>query len=179
MSPADPQTVYADFEINKGDLFRANLSLAKWRLLGGILIFAVFVALVVAFFWYLEEQLIFWELSPLFLGAPILAVGGQVLRLHATCRKFVASLPLEQRMVRYIFSSQVDGFDFSNGSSFGHVAWTDVTGIIEEQSYFLIRRSQLEIRVLPKHALHQPSDLAVLRSIFKANLGSRARLLND
>jgi hypothetical protein len=176
---ADHRTVYIDFEIDKRTLFRANLGLAKWRLLAGIVIFTVFAALVVGFFWYVDEQLILWELSPLFLGAPLLSVGGQVLRLHATCRKFVASLPQDQRSIGYIFSTQNDGFDVSSGSSFGHVSWQDVTGITEKPSYILICKNPLEIRVLPKRAILQDSDLDVLRSIFKEKLGPRARLLND
>jgi hypothetical protein len=93
MSPKDTTSVHVDFELTHGELFRVNLDLVKWRLIVGILVAAILIVGLSSFFILIDEVRILLQLSPLIIGAPVVAVGAQVLRLYAVCRKFVSTLP--------------------------------------------------------------------------------------
>jgi len=179
MNPNHTTTVYVDFEINRRVMFRVNVELAKWRILIGLLVAAVPIVGLSYFFILIDEGKIFLQLSPLFVAMPLAAVGGQVLRLHAACRKYVSSLPESQRRVQYLFQAETDGYDLTYGESFTHVAWKDVLKAVEKPGYFVIYLSRFEIRFVPKGGFHLPADIPVLRSILWAKLGTRARLLNQ
>lgn len=170
------QTVQVDFEIDRRDLFKANLDLAKWRILIGIVVAVILAVGLTYFFILIDEKKILLQLSPLFIGVPVVAVGGQVLRLHASCRKFVAGLPVSQRRFRYMFQAEADGYDLNCGESSSHVAWQDVLKVIEKPSYFLIYPNRFEARLLPMRGFHQPSDIPILRDILLSKLGPRAKL---
>jgi hypothetical protein len=179
MNPRDVTTIYVDYEINRRDLFRMNLDLAKWRLFVGVLIAAIPIAGLSYFFLLIDEGEILLELSPLLIGAPLLAVGGQVLRLHAGCRKFVSQLPESHRRSQYLFQTEMDGFDRTCGESFAHVSWNDVLKAIEKPAYFVIQLNTIEARLVPKQGFHVPADIPMLRSILRAKLGARAKLFNE
>ena len=138
MNPSYVTTVHVDFEITRRDTFRVNLELAKWRILIGLLVAAVPIVGLSYFFLLIDEGTMLLQLSPLFIAMPLAAVGGQVLRLHAACRKYVSALPESQRRVQYLFQAETDGYDLTYGDSFSHVAWTDVLKAIEKPAYFVI-----------------------------------------
>jgi hypothetical protein len=178
MNPNDITPIHVDFEINRRDLFRVNLDLAKWRLLAGLLVAAIPIVGLSYFFILIDEGDMLLQLSPLYIGAPLVAVGGQVLRLHAACRKFVSALPASQRRFQYLFQAEGDGYDLTYGESFSHVAWKDVLKAIEKPAHFVIYLNSFEARIVPKEGFHLPADIPILRSILSAKLGTRARLLS-
>jgi YcxB-like protein len=119
------------------------------------------------------------QLSPLLIAAPLAAVGGQVLRLHSACRKFVSALPESQRRIQYSFHLETDGFDVACGESFGHVAWNDVSKAIEKPDYFVLHQNKFQAKVVPKEGFLLHADVATLRGVLRAKLGERARLLSQ
>ncbi|HEY0431207.1 MAG TPA: YcxB family protein [Pyrinomonadaceae bacterium] len=172
-------TIHVDYEINRRDLFRVNLDLDKWRLVIGLVVSAIPVVAGAYFFMLIDEKKMLLQLSPLLAGAPFVAVGGQVLRLHALCRKFVSSLPESQRRVQYFFQPETDGFDVTQGESFGHVAWTDVSKAIEKPAYFVLYRNRFDATIIPKDGFHSRAEVPTLRDVLRAKLGQRAELLNQ
>src|SRR6266576_2385982 len=100
MTPEDDATVLVNFEIDRSDLFRVNMELAKWRFLVGVILIAVLACSVVYFFFLIGEREILLQTSPLFIGVPLIVWGGQILRLHATARKYVSALSESQRHVK-------------------------------------------------------------------------------
>jgi len=177
MTPQDHSSVVVNFEIDHRDLFRANLELAKWRFLLGIIVVAVLSCGVIYFFLLIGERDILLETSPLFIGLPLVALGGQILRLHASARKYVAALPESQRQVQLRFDSRSDGYDLIRGESSSHVAWKDVLSISEKPSYFLIHHNRFEAWTLPKKPF-RPSDIPTFRNIIQSRLGVRAQVSN-
>ena len=170
-------TVLADFDLDHRILFRAHLGLAKRRLIIGFLLLGVWVAGLVYFFTLIAEQTILWQTSPLFIGLPLMGVVGQVLRIHATARKYVSALPPAQRKLLYMFRSQADGFDVLAGESSSHISWTDISKVVEKPTYFLIYHNHFDVGIFPKSAFH-PADLPTFRDILKSSMGPRAQTLN-
>ena len=179
MNSNDNKSVYVDFEITRSDLFRVNLDLVKWRLIAGLLVAAIPIAGLSYFFLLIDEGKMLLQLSPLIIGAPLVAVGAQILRLRAACNKFVSTLPDSQRRAEYLFQAEMDGYDLSYGESFSHVAWNDVLKAIERPAYFVLYLNSFETRIVPKRGFHVPDDVQVLRSILWAKLGTRARILSQ
>ena len=179
MNSNDVPTIHVDFEIDRRDLFRANFDLAKWRLLTGIVVAVIPILGLTYFFILIDEKKILLELSPLFIGVPLVAVGGQVLRLHASCKKLVSGLSDSHRRFQYLFQAEADGYDLNCGESFSHVAWQDVLKVIEKPSYFLIYPNRFEARILPTRGFHQPADIPILRDILLSKLGAKAKLLGQ
>jgi hypothetical protein len=127
------------------------------------------------FFIIIGEQTILLKTSPLFIGLPLVALGGQVLRLHATSRKYVAALSTSQRQHQYMFQSSSDGYDSASGGSFGHTVWKDVMQVVEKPGYFLIYLNRFEAGILPKRGF-QPADIPVFCDIVRSKLGGRAKV---
>ena len=177
MTPQDHSSVVVNFEIDHRDLFRASLELAKWRFLLGIIVVAVLSCGVIYFFLLIGERDILLETSPLFIGLPLVALGGQILRLHASARKYVAALPESQRQVQLRLDSRSDGYDLIRGESSSHIAWKDVLSISEKPSYFLIHHNRFEAWPLPKKPF-RPSDIPTFRNIIQSRLGVRAQVSN-
>jgi len=177
MSNKPATSVQIDFMVNVGDLFRANLALAKARLLLGLGFSLMLVAGLIIIFLTINEKVILVQTSPLFIGLPLVAVGGQLLRMHATCRKYVSSLSPPQRLMRYVFSDAADWFEVRSGESFGRIGWADVWKIAERPRYFLIFISKYDVCVIPKLALANTKELNLFRRILTAKLGSRTELL--
>jgi len=168
--------VYIDFSLERGDLFRANLHMIENHLLMGIVILSLYSAGVVYMFVFLDELGMLVRLSPLFIGFPIMAVAGQVLRVHATCRKYFQSLPESQRRVSFMFTSNADGYDRQNGASFSHIAWSDVLKVVEQSVFFLIYFNRYQAHIIPKRGFHQDSDIPRFKSIVRSELGHKAML---
>lgn len=179
MNSRDDRVIHVDFEMQRRDLFRVNLSLAKWRLIAGILVTSTLMGGLVWFFWLIGDQGVLLELAPLMVGLSLLAFGGQILRLHSECRRFVAALPEAQRRVHFMFATGSDGYDVSSGESFGHVAWKDILKVIETPASFLLYRNRFEIRILPKRGFHQSSDISVFRELLQSQLGTKAKVLSQ
>src|SRR6185295_16064095 len=171
-------TIHVDYEINRRDLFRVNLDLDKWRLLIGLIVSALPVIAGAYFFMLIDEKEILLQLSPLLAGLPFVAMGGQVLRLHAACRKFVSALPESQRRIQYLFQLETDGFDLTHGESFSHVAWNDVSKAIEKPAYFVLYRNRFQATIVPKEGFHSRAEVPTLRSVLRAKLGQKAELLS-
>jgi hypothetical protein len=171
--------IHVDFSITTRDLFRANLALSKVRLILGLGFSLCLISGLVIFFLMIDEHLILLETSPVFVGLPLLAVGGQVLRLHALCRKYVARLAESQRRMQYMFSLHGDGYDVASGESFSHISWKDVLKIVERPASFQIFLSEYACQILPKRGFHQTSDIEALRAILRSSIGVRAKLLES
>lgn len=179
MSSREVTAIRVDCEVNPRDLFRANLDLAKWRLLLGFAIAAIPIVSLSYFFILIDEKKILLQLSPLFIGLPLASVGGQVLRLHAVCRKFVAALPDSQRRVQYQFQAETDGYDVIYGHSFSHVAWSDVLKAEEKPNYFVIYLNRFDAGFVPKKGFQKADDIPLLRSILATRLGLKAKLFTN
>jgi hypothetical protein len=160
------------------DLFRASIGVAKFRILLGLAVSSVLIAGLVMFFVAIDEKRILLQTSPLFIGMPLLALGGQVLRLHAMTRKYVSSLSSSQRRKWFRFSDVADGVDMGFGDSTAHIAWNDIRKITEQRRNFLVFMDKYDIRLIPKAAVQDVDQLQALRAILRAKLGSRAQLLS-
>jgi hypothetical protein len=178
MTTNDDAMVLVDFEVNRRDLFRANLELAKWRLLIGIVVVLVLSSALVYFFVLIDEKEILLQTSPLFIGVPIVALAGHVLRLHATSRKYIASLTPSQRQLTYMFRSDSDGYDSAAGESTSHTVWKDVMSVVEKPGYFLLYQNRFQIGVLPKRGF-EAEDVPVFRGIVRSELGEEAKVFSD
>jgi len=175
--PPDNGKFELDFIIESADLFRANLKLARTRIIVGLTVSLTLISALVWFFLILDEKTILIQTSPLFVGIPLLAVAGQILRLHASCRKYVCSLPAAQRRMRYYFSSAKDDFQIVSGQSGSNIAWNDVMKVNEDRKRFVFFLNKFEVFVVPKRVLGQPDSIAMLRQLALTKLGERACLL--
>lgn len=171
----DHATVLVDFVIDRRDLFRANMELSRWRFLIAIIVVLALVLPLGYFFILIGEQKILLQTSPLFIGVPLIALTGQVLRLHAIARKYVSGLSESQRHRQYMFRSAGDGYDSAFGESFSHTAWADVMQIVEKPEYFLIYKNRFQVGALPKRGF-QAADIPVFRNIVRSRLGRRAKV---
>lgn len=168
--------VHIHFCLERRDLFPSSLQMVKRRLLIGIGILAVFTAGLIYFFALIDELGILLQLSPLFIGLPIMGVAGQILRVHATCRKYFSSLSESQRRISYMFTSNADGYDLQHGDSFSYIAWTDVSRVVEQSLFFLIYFNRYDAYIIPKRGFHQDSDISRFKSIVRFKLGDKAML---
>jgi len=170
--------VSVDYRIQPRDLFCASIWLARWRILLGAVFSISLISGVVIFFLILDEKKVLLETSPLFIGFPLLAVGGQILRQRAVCYQYVRSLSDAQRSVRYVFSDNEEGLDVRSGHSYGRIAWSDISRLVEKSDYFLIFVTKYEISLVPKSGLGS-SQIDELRRIFARALNSRVRLMQQ
>ncbi len=168
--------VHIHFSLERRDLFPASLQMVRRRLLIGIGILAFFTAGLIYFFVLIDELGILLQLSPLFIGLPIMGVAGQVLRVHATCRKYFSSLSESQRRISYMFTSKGDGYDLHHGDSFSHIAWSDVSRVVEQSLFFLIYFNHYDAYIVPKRGFQQDSDIPRFRIIVRSKLGNKAML---
>jgi hypothetical protein len=97
--------VHVNFSLERGDLFSASLQILKARLMIGIGIVVLAIAGLIYFFALIGELGMLLQLSPLFIGFPMLGIGGQLLRVHATCRRYFSSLTESQRQISYMFQA--------------------------------------------------------------------------
>lgn len=165
--------VHVHFTLERRDLFPASLQMVKGRLFIGIGILALVTAGVIYFFVLIDELGLLLQLSPLFIGFPIMGVAGQVLRVHATCRKYFSSLSESQRRISYMFSRNADGYDHQYGDSFSHIAWTDVSRVVEHSVFFLIYFNRYDACIIPKRGFHQSWDIPRFKSIVRSMLGNK------
>ena len=172
----DESLVHIDFSLERRDLFQASLQMGRRRLLVGIGIVSVFTAGLIYFFASIDELGILLQTSPLFIGLPIMGVVGQLLRIHATCRKYFTSLSEAQRRIHYMFTSNADGYDVQHGNSFSHIAWSDVSRAVELPLYFIIYFNPYDACMIPKKGFHQDSDIPRFKSLVRSKLSNKAKL---
>ena len=173
------RTIYVDFSIETGDLFRANLGFARVRLMVGLAFSIGLILGLVFLFVVIDEKTILLKTSPLFIGLPLVAAGGQILRLHAVCRKYVNGLAESQRRIQYTFYEHGDGYNVASGESFTHVSWKDVLKIVEQPRSLQIYLSKYDIQIIPKRGLNQARDINVLREMLRSSINARAQLLKS
>jgi hypothetical protein len=180
MTPISPHDaiVTAEYEVHHQLIFRACLSLARWRLALAALFIALLLAGLIFFFMLIGEQKILWQTSPLFIGIPLLGIGGQILRLHATARKYVSSLLPSQRVVRYAFRADAGAYEVLFGESYGLISWSDHLKAMEKPDFFLLFLNARDITVIPKSAF-EPLGIPGFRNILKSKLGDRAHVRNS
>jgi hypothetical protein len=169
--------VQLEFTIRARDIFRATIGLAKVRILVGLTVTLCLITGLVLFFVTIDERKILIQTSPLFIAMPLLAVGGQVLRVHATCRKYVGSLSPAQRLMQYVISEKA-GIELCSGDSSGLLGWGDVMKVVERPRHFLVYVNKYDVRLIPKRALTDPKALDRLRAIFTSKLDARTKLLS-
>ncbi len=174
----DGTVVTAEYELRHQLIFRAYLTLAKWRLVLAAFVIALLIGSLIYFFVLLGEQEILLQTSPLFIGAPLLGIGGQLLRLHASARKSVSSLLPSQRVVRYAFRADAEAYEVFFGDSYGLISWSDHLKAWEKSGFFLLFLTGQDVSVIPKSAF-EPHGIFVFRSILKSKLGDRARVRNN
>ena len=177
MSGRDDKSVHLNFSVEFSDLFLPNLDLIKFRLLLSLGIGISFVAVMVWIFLRLGEGPILFETAPLFIVFPLFSSVAPILRMYSMLRNFVSRLSSTQRQIRYTFSEQANGYEVAFGDSFSHIAWSDVTKIVEKHRYFVVFHFGREVRIIPKRTLLRAEDLESLRAIFVLHLKDRARLL--
>jgi hypothetical protein len=178
MTPKNESIVLVNFQIDHRDIFRVSMELAKWRFLVGIIIIATLVFCLVYFFLLIGEQEILLKTSPLFIGVPLVGFGGQILRLHASARKYVSALSESQRQLQFMFDSTSGGYDLIRGASSSHIVWIDVLKVVEKPAYFLVYLNRFEVGILPKRGF-RPIDIPAFRDIVRSRLGVRAETRNQ
>jgi type IV secretory pathway VirB3-like protein len=176
INDGDNAVLQIEFSIDARDLFRASIDMAKLRLLLGLGISLALITGLFIFFVIIDEKLILLQTSPLFIGIPLLAVGGRILRMHAVCRKYVSGLSSLQRRMRYTFHYGADSYEVASGESSSRISWNDVLKAVEKRKYFLIYFNKFEMQLIPKTAIQGTVQAALLRQLLLAKLGSRAKL---
>lgn len=167
--------LHLDVTLTGRDFFRVSLAASRKRMAVAACAAGVVIAASAWLFLSIGEPGMLLKLSPLFVGFPLVSLGGQLLRLHAACRRYYAHLPESRRNPHYIFQDASDGFDVITGRDFRHVSWGSVHELVEKQEYFLIYLSRVEVFFIPKGRLVE-EEKRVLRTILSSRLGSRARL---
>lgn len=152
-----------DVTIDLKDYVQVYFDTAKSKLIIACVIVGLLIAGFTYFFILIGEQEILWQLSPLFFGVPIVSIAGQVLRVHASYRKYVRDLSDSDKNIHYMFPANGDGFDIVRGNSFGHVAWENVRTVIERPRYFNFVLNKYESIIIPKRFLLHCSDEESIR----------------
>jgi hypothetical protein len=174
LNTTDAESVVVDFKIDRNDLFRAHLEVAKWRLIiGGVV--TLVLALGAGYICLLVDEQDLWRAAPFFAAMPLVALAAQVLRLRAITGKYVSGLTEGQQKLHYVFPATGDGYNVTFGESFSHTAWNDIKKIVENSRFFLIYRNRFEIGLLPKSAF-ESGDIPTFRRILRSALAERAKL---
>lgn len=166
-----------DATVELKDYFHVYFDAMKTKLIIACLLVASVIGGFAYFFILIGEQKILWQLSPLFFGVPIVAIVGQILRVHASYRKYIRDLSDSEKNILYMFRENGDGFDIVSGKSFGHVAWDDVRKVIERPRYFRFFLNKYESIIIPKRFLQHGSDEELLKEIIVSQVGHKTKLL--
>lgn len=160
-----------------GDYFRYYLDTIKIKPVVAVIIYALVAAALISFFTFIDEQEMLLKTSPLFLAFPALAIVGQLLRAHASTRKYIASLSEAERILNLSFRNDGSGYDVVRGDNFSHVAWSSVRSVVEKPRYFEFRFNKYESYIIPKRFFGSASEEESLRKILRSQLGDRANLI--
>lgn len=170
--------IHVDSILTQRDMFRVTLKLSRFRLAIGCLVALLWVGILIWFFWFIDEVKILIQISPLFIGMPLLSVMGQVWRLRVACRKYIKAIPPAQRRLQYHFQEDADGYDIVRGNSFTHMPWQELTRVVEFKDYFVFYLNPFEPGLIPKSGFHEQSDISRLRQLLASRLGNKAKLLS-
>lgn len=173
---ANQNVLKLDFTIQPADLFRASIKVARTRIILGFAFSLAFISGLVLFFLIIDEKVILAQTSPLFVGIPLLAVGGQLLRLHASCKQYVRSLPVAQRHMSYSFPATDQSFQVASGDSFSSISWVDVMKVVEDRERFLFFFNKFDVRVIPKNAFPSADSIVPFRQLLLSRLDKRVSL---
>lgn len=174
----EDRIVQVDATIALGDYFHAYIDVVKIKLIAACLIVAAVIVGFSYFFILIGEQTILLQLSPFLFGFPIVAIIGQLLRVHASYRKYLRDFSESEKEVHYIFREQGDGFDIVRGKNFAHVAWESVRRVIEMPRYFRFVLDGPQSLIISKALIKDGAEQALLREIIVSQVGNKARMLN-
>lgn len=177
MEESKDRILQLDGTIALADYFHAYLDTVKTKLIAACLVVVALILFFIYFFTLIGEQKILLQLSPLFIGLPIVGIVGQLLRIHASYRKYLQDLSESEKSVHYIFREPSDGFDIVSGKNFSHVAWDSVRSMIERPRYFRFVLGGPETLFIPKTFLKNNAEQELMREIISSGIGSKARLL--
>lgn len=162
--------------LEAGDYFRYYLDTIKMKMVIAAIIYALVAASLISFFAFIGEQEMLLKTSPLFLGFPALAIVGQLLRAHASTRKYIANLREVERVWKFSFRDNSGGYDVAHGDNFSHVAWSSLRSVIERPRYFEFRFNKYDTYIIPKKFFDSALEEEFLRQILRSQLGNRANL---
>jgi hypothetical protein len=167
--------LHLDVTLTGQDFFRVSLAASRKRITVAACAAAVVITGSVWLFLSVGEPGMLLQLSPLFIGFPLVCLAGQILRLRAACGRYYAHLSEARRNPHFIFQDASDGFDVITGQDFRHISWGGVHELVEKPRYFLIYLNPVEAFFIPKGGLVEEEE-RVLRAILSSRLGSRAKL---
>ena len=163
-------------DLQASEMIRANL----WFLLNqrstvltvAAVIFITFVCSVVLYLlrgelgWYIGVPIAAVLLSAAF---PVFVII-ETLRSHSAAKDF-------QKQVHYSFCG--DHYDVSDGKSSARVSWESVLKAVESGDNFNVFLGRTVFVVIPKRCFKSAVDIEILRSILRAALGEKTKLLTD
>ena len=166
--------LHLQITLEVGDYFRYYLDRMRVKILISAVVYAVVGASLISFFIFIGEQE--FVLS-LFVAFPGVLLVGHVLRAHASIRKYIAALSENERIWKFSFRNDSDGYDVVRGDSFAHVAWSSIRSVVEKPRYFEFRFNKYDSYIIPTKFFDSTSEKELLREILRSQLGSRAKLL--
>ena len=161
------------------DYFQYYLGTIKVKILIAAVIYVLVTTGFIYFFTLIGEQDTLFKTSPLFLGFPAVAIVGQLLRAHASYRKYLASLSESEKNVHLTFRVPGSGYDVVWGDNFSHVAWNSVRSVVEKTRYFQFCFNKYESYIIPKRFFHNESEQELLREIVRSQLGGKAKIFES
>ena len=169
--------MHLNVTIELRDLFRAYFDAMKARIVIAAVICVAVMGGLTYLFLLIDEPEMLLKTSPLFFGFPLIGVIGQLLRIHAAYRKYIAALSESERSAQYMFQDGMDGFDVASRSSFNHIACENVWRIVERKHYFQIYLNKFDSRIIPKRCFCGEAEVEPLREILRSHPGLKVKLL--
>jgi hypothetical protein len=173
---SEARVVQVEYTLELKTMFRFYLARAKRGFIVGALIFVVATGAVAGFFAFIGETPFFFLTSPLFIGFPAIALTGQLLRVHASYRKYLAGLTEDEKRWRIVFTERADCYETFNAASSGRVSWKSVRKVIERNGYYEFWHNKYDVGALMKHYFLNESDHQAFRAILRDAIGDKANL---
>ena len=163
-------------DLQASEMIRANL----WFLLSQrSTVLTVAAVLVITFVSSVVLYLLRGELG-WYVGLPIAAVlltaAFPVFVVIEARRNYFAGKDSQQPL-HYTFGG--DHYEVRDGKSSARVSWESVLKAVESKESFNLFLSRTLFVVIPKRCFKSPVDIKVLRSILRAALGEKSKLLAD
>ena len=168
------RALHLQVSLEVGDYFRYYLDLIRMKILIAAVVYAVFTAALISFFIFIGEQEL---LLSLFLAFPAAVLVGRLLRAHASTRKYIADLSEVERIWKFSFRNDGNGYDVVRGDNFAHIAWSSIRSVVEKPRYFEFRFNKYESYIIPTKFFNSTYEKEFLREVLRSQLGSRAKLL--
>jgi hypothetical protein len=171
-----PRVVQIEYTLELKNMFRIYLAHSKRRLIIGALIFVVATSAVAGFFAFIGETEFLLLTSAMFIGFPAIALIGQVLRAHASYRKYLAGMDEEEKRWRIVFTEQADAYEAFNVARSSRISWKNVRKVIERDGYYEFWHNKYDVVVLLKQYFRDEPDHQAFRAILRDALEERAKL---